>query len=159
MHPTPSQKTDAEFYLQFCILSSHLGKKWFSKNFLYLCSIWLLWACKNEMRYSKFLVCRKITMQRKLWIISVAQWGDMLSLLSLTEIQNALYRKCFLYRWLQLVCDGFYGSRCAIDFNNLKNSIHMLYVNRSKTTPLREFEVPVWGYSILYHPEQEPKNT
>lgn len=35
----------------------------------------------------------------------------------------------------------------------------MLYVNRSKTSPLGEFDVPTWGYSILYHPEQEPKNT
>lgn len=76
------------------------------------------------MRHGKFLVCRKM-MQRKLWIISVAQWSDMFNLLSLTEIQNALYRKCILYssKWLQLMCDSVYLFCCAIDFSNLKNSL------------------------------------
>lgn len=58
-------------------------------------------------------------------------------------------------------------SLCEVSFTDLVQSIlvtwrtlyHVLYVNRSKTIPLREFDVPVWGYSILYHPAQEPKNT
>lgn len=34
-----------------------------------------------------------------------------------------------------------------------------MWTGASKITPLREFDYVVWNYNILYHPEQEPKNT
>lgn len=43
----------------------------------------------------------------------------------------------------------------AIDFNNLKNSLpHAISEQEQDHSSL-----PVWGYSILYHPKQEPRNT
>lgn len=70
-------------------------------------------------------------------------------------IQNAFCTHLDDYSWYAIAFTDFVVQSILITWT----LYYMLYVNRSKTTPLGEFDVPAWGYSILYHPEQEPKNT